>query len=48
MSSYMKAALTEFLRNNTDVFAWKPSNTLGIPYEIAEHRLNILADAKPI
>jgi hypothetical protein len=42
----MEAALTEFLRSNADVFAWKPSDMLGIPREISEHRLNIKADAR--
>ena len=46
MSPNMEAALTEFLRDNTIVFAWKPSNMLGIPREIIEHCLNIKVDAK--
>jgi hypothetical protein len=46
MSLDMELALIEFLRNNTDIFAWKPSNMPGIPQEITEHRLNIKADAK--
>jgi hypothetical protein len=31
MSPDMESALTEFLHNNADVFAWKPSDTPGIP-----------------
>lgn len=48
MSLDMEFTLTEFLHNNTDIFTWKPSDMPGIPYEIAEHRLNIKADAKPM
>ena len=36
----------EFLRENTNVFTWKPSDMPSIPREIAEHCLNIKADAK--
>ena len=42
----MEVALTEFLRSNADVFAWKPSDMSGIPCEIVEHCLNIKVDAK--
>jgi hypothetical protein len=31
MSLDMELALIEFLRNNTDIFAWKPSNMPDIP-----------------
>ena len=48
MSPDMEVALTKFLRDNADVFSWKPSNMPSIPREIAEHRLNIKADAKPM
>ena len=48
MSLDMEVALIEFLRDNADVFTWKPSNKPGIPREIAEHRLNNKADAKPV
>jgi hypothetical protein len=39
MSPDMEAALTKFLHDNTDVFAWNPSDMPGIPREITEHRL---------
>jgi hypothetical protein len=42
----MESALIEFLHDNADVFAWKPSNMTGIPCEIVEHCLNIKTDAK--
>ena len=46
MSSDIESALTEFLRDNTNVFAWKPLDMPDIPREIAEHCLNIKADGK--
>ena len=46
MSPDIETALMEFLRDNADVFAWKPLDMPGIPDEIAEHCLNIKADAK--
>jgi hypothetical protein len=32
----------DFLRANTDIFAWSPSDMSGIPREVAEHSLDIL------
>jgi hypothetical protein len=40
--------LVDFLRANTDVFAWSPSDKLGIPREVAEHSLDIRAGARPV
>ena len=48
MSPSMEAALTEFLRDNANVFMWKPSDMPGIPRGITEHRLNIKANARPM
>ena len=48
MSLDMEATLTEFLRDNANVFVWKPSNMPGIPYEIIEHCLYIKVDAMPV
>ena len=31
-----------------DTFAWKPSDMLGIPREVAEHKLRILRGSKPV
>jgi hypothetical protein len=31
--------LVDFLRANADIFAWSPSDMLGIPREVAEHSL---------
>ena len=48
MSPDMEAALTEFLHDNANIFAWKPFDMLGIPRGITEHCLNTKANAKPV
>ena len=40
--------LVDFLRDNRDVFAWKPSDMPGIPREVAEHTLKIHPGSKPV
>ncbi|GJZ32093.1 reverse transcriptase domain-containing protein, partial [Tanacetum coccineum] len=40
--------LCEVLRNNLDIFAWKPADMTGVPRSIAEHRLNIRDGCTPI
>jgi hypothetical protein len=40
--------LVDFLRANTDVFAWSPSDMPGIPRDVAEHSLDIRAGARPV
>jgi hypothetical protein len=40
--------LVDFLRANTKVFAWSPSDMLGIPRDVAEHSLDIRAGARPV
>jgi hypothetical protein len=40
--------LIDFLRANTDVFAWSPSDMPGIPRDVAEHSLDIRARARPV
>ena len=39
--------LVDFLRANVDMFAWSPSDMLGIPREVAEHALDIRAGSRP-
>ncbi|GKE76677.1 reverse transcriptase domain-containing protein, partial [Tanacetum coccineum] len=36
-----RAELCALLRQNLDVFAWRPADMTGVPRHIAEHRLNI-------
>jgi hypothetical protein len=40
--------LVDFLCANADMFAWSPSDMLGIPREVAEHSLEIRAGSKPV
>jgi hypothetical protein len=41
-------ALTSFLRDNADIFAWSPSYMPRVPRELAEHRLEVNKTARPI
>ena len=34
--------------SNADVFAWKPIDMSGVPWEKIEHSLNVSPTAKPI
>jgi hypothetical protein len=40
--------LTSFLRDNTNIFAWSPSDMPGVPRELAEHKLEVNKIARPI
>ncbi|GJV03738.1 reverse transcriptase domain-containing protein [Tanacetum coccineum] len=40
--------LCALLRQNLDVFAWKPADMTGVPWHIAEHRLNVREGCLPI
>ena len=40
--------LVDFLRANADMFAWSPSDMLGIPREVTEHTLDIQAGSRPV
>jgi hypothetical protein len=40
--------LVDFLRANAEIFAWSPSDMLGIPRDVAEHSLDIQAGARPV
>jgi hypothetical protein len=40
--------LTCFLQDNTDIFAWTPSDMLGVRLELAEHSLNVSKTTKPV
>ena len=35
------------MRANHDVFAWKPSNMPGIPWDVTEHTLRLIPGSKP-
>jgi hypothetical protein len=40
--------LVDFLRANTNIFAWSPSDMPGIPREVAEHSLDILPHSRAV
>jgi hypothetical protein len=40
--------LVDFLHANAEVFAWSPSDMLGIPRDVVEHSLDIRAGARPV
>jgi hypothetical protein len=40
--------LVDFLRANTDIFAWIPSDMPGISREVAEHSLDILPHSRAV
>ena len=43
-----ESALIEFIHENRDIFAWKPSDMPGVPRELAKHTLNIDPKFKPV
>ncbi|GKD16414.1 reverse transcriptase domain-containing protein, partial [Tanacetum coccineum] len=40
--------LCDLLRQNLDIFAWKPADMTGVPDHIAEHRLNVRDGCFPV
>ena len=48
MDPKKESALIEFIRENRDIFAWKPSDMPGVPSELAEHTLNVDPKFKPV
>ncbi|KAI3797126.1 hypothetical protein L1987_32378 [Smallanthus sonchifolius] len=43
-----KKMLKQFLLSNLDVFAWQPSDMVGVPRDTAEHRLNTYKSREPV
>ncbi|GKB45404.1 hypothetical protein Tco_0896157 [Tanacetum coccineum] len=43
-----RTELCSLLKENLDIFAWQPSNMIGVPRPIAEYRLNIQEGYSPI
>ena len=48
LSEDLKSLLTQFLRQNRDVFAWKQADMGGIDPTVISHRLNTSPSFKPI
>jgi hypothetical protein len=44
----LELTFTSFLRDNTDIFEWSPSDMLGVPWELAKHSLEVSKMAKPV
>jgi hypothetical protein len=40
--------LTNFLRDNKDIFTWKLADIPGVPRELAEHKIDVNEGSKPI
>jgi hypothetical protein len=43
-----ESALIEFLHERWEIFAWCPSDMLGVPRELVKHALNVDPKAKPV
>ena len=41
LSEKRKVNLCESLKGNLDVFTWKPSDMIGVPRHVSEHRPNV-------
>ena len=48
LAEYLKSLLTQFLRQNRDVFAWKQADMGGIDPTVITHRLNTSSSFKPV
>ncbi|GJX72732.1 hypothetical protein Tco_0309903 [Tanacetum coccineum] len=48
LSEKGRMKLCNLLKENLDIFAWKPADMTGVPRSIAEHRLNIREGCQPI
>ena len=48
LSEETRKAISEFLKQNMDVFTWAHSDKEGIDPSIMSHRLNINLSRKPI
>lgn len=48
ISENIRDHLKQLLRKNIDVFAWQPSDMIGVPRELAQHKLNTYRSVEPI
>ncbi|XP_064983502.1 uncharacterized protein LOC135623960 [Musa acuminata AAA Group] len=48
LPKHERERLVGLLQENTDVFAWSPSDMTGLDSEVALHRLSISSDARPV
>lgn len=43
-----EVTLLKFLKDNWDIFAWRPADMPGVPARITQHILDIRKDARPV
>nr|GEZ02559.1 reverse transcriptase domain-containing protein [Tanacetum cinerariifolium] len=48
LSDKGRTELCSILKKNFDIFAWQPSDMTGVPWSVAEHRLNIREGYSPV
>jgi hypothetical protein len=48
VSEPFRTALKKLLTDNLDVFTSTPSNMVGVPRELSEHRLNVSKEMTPV
>ncbi|GJT77637.1 reverse transcriptase domain-containing protein [Tanacetum coccineum] len=48
LSEKGRMELCNLLKENLDIFAWKPADMTGVPRHIAEHRLNVREGCQPV
>nr|GEV69599.1 reverse transcriptase domain-containing protein [Tanacetum cinerariifolium] len=48
LSDRGRTELCSILKKNLDIFAWQPSDMIGVPCLVAEHRLNIREGYSPV
>ena len=47
LTDKQESTLINFLMANREVFAWKPTDMLGVPKELIEHSLSVKATVVP-
>nr|GEY03505.1 reverse transcriptase domain-containing protein [Tanacetum cinerariifolium] len=48
LSDKGRTELCSVLKKNLDIFSWQPSDMTGVPWSVAEHRLNIQEGYSPV
>ncbi|GJS82239.1 reverse transcriptase domain-containing protein [Tanacetum coccineum] len=48
LSAKVQTELCSLLKENLDIFAWKPADMTGVPRSVAEHQLNIREGYSPV
>lgn len=43
-----QSTVEQVLKENMDIFAWRPEDTMGIDLRVVVHKLNVRPDAKPV